>query len=76
MLSGIAWDSNTIFLISIFIAIVKSSVHVNNLTAPEAFVMLQMLFAFPSPSAMWEPSVKWVLFDFTNPVLYVLYRRQ
>jgi hypothetical protein len=26
---------------------VKSSVHANNLTAPEAFVMLQMLFAFP-----------------------------
>ena len=65
-----AWDSNTIFLISIFIAIIKSSVHANNLTAPEAFVMLQMLFAFLIAVYHVGASVKWVLFDPTNQVLY------
>src|SRR5579871_5463152 len=41
-----AWDANTIFLVSIFIAMIKTSVNVNSLAAPEAFIMLQMLFAY------------------------------
>jgi hypothetical protein len=36
---GEAWDANTIFLLSIFVAVIKSSIHINNLTAPEAFFM-------------------------------------
>ncbi|KIW25847.1 uncharacterized protein PV07_08987 [Cladophialophora immunda] len=58
-----AWDANTIFLTSILIAIVKSSVRVGDLTAPEAFVMLQMLFAFLLAVYHVGSSTKWVFFE-------------
>jgi hypothetical protein len=64
-----AWDANTIFLLSIFIAIIKSSVSVDNLTAPEAFVLLQMLFAFLIAVYHIGPSLKWYLFDFLTRIL-------
>jgi hypothetical protein len=63
-----AWDANAVFLLAIFIAIIKSSVSVGNLTAPEAFVMLQMLLAvllavFNISGGMW------FVFDFTGQLL-------
>ena len=58
-----AWDANSIFLISIFVAVLKSTVIVNNLTAPEAFVMLQMLFAVLIAVYHIGQSSKWVLFE-------------
>ena len=44
--SQAAWDANAVFLVAIFIAIVKTSVGSNTIAAFEAFVMLQMLLAF------------------------------
>lgn len=64
-----ALDANTIFLVSIFIAVIKSSVNVNNLTAPEAFVMLQMLFAFLVAVYHIGLSIKWILFDHMTAIL-------
>jgi hypothetical protein len=64
-----AWDANTIFLIAIFVAVVKSSVNVNNLTAPEAFVMLQMLFSFLVAVYHIGRSLKWLLFDLGTMIL-------
>ena len=64
-----AWDANTIFLVSIFIAVIKSSVNTNNLAAPEAFVMLQMLFAFLVAVYHIGPSNKWLLFEITTAAL-------
>jgi hypothetical protein len=58
-----AWDAKKLFLISIFIAVIKSSLDVNNLTAPEAFVMLQMLFAFLIAVYHIGERFKWILFD-------------
>jgi hypothetical protein len=66
---GEAWDANTIFLLSIFVAVIKSSIHINNLTAPEAFVMLQMLFAFQLTVYHIGPSFKWVLFEILTIIL-------
>lgn len=64
-----AWDANTTFLVSIFIAIIKSSVNVNNLTAPEAFVMLQMLFAFLVTVYHIGTSFKWEMFELITAIL-------
>jgi hypothetical protein len=64
-----AWDANTIFLVSILIAIIKFSVNVNNLTAPEAFVMLQMLFAFLVAVYHTGTSFKWEMFELITAIL-------
>jgi len=64
-----AWDANTIFLVSIFIAVIKSSVNVNNLAAPEAFVMLQMLFAYLVAVYHIGASFKWFCFEILSAIL-------
>jgi hypothetical protein len=64
-----AWDANTIFLVSIFIAVIKSSVNVDGLASPEAFVMLQMLFAFLVAVYHIGASFKWFCFEVLSAIL-------
>jgi hypothetical protein len=63
-----AWDSNAVFIVAIFIAILKSSVTKTDPAPFEAFVMLQMLLAFLLAVFSVAGSL-WLLFDLCVRVL-------
>ena len=65
---GEAWDANTIFLVAILIAILKSSAQNGAFTSPEAFVMVQLMLAFLL-AVFHISNTAWAFFEIVSRIL-------
>jgi hypothetical protein len=72
-ISQAVWDANAVFLVAIFVAVVKSSTGSNTIASFEAFVMLQMLLAFVL-AVFNVTGAKWRNFDLMTKQSHVRFR--